>query len=116
MRNENFYRRKRRVRSKIFGTKSKPRLSIFRSNKNIYVQIVNDEEKKTLVGLSSAKLIIPKGKSMNKFEKGLLLGKEIAEKALKSKIKEVVFDRSGYKYHGRVEAVAKGAREGGLKF
>lgn len=88
----------------------RPRLSVFRSAKHIYAQIIDDSAGKTLVFVSDKK---ETGKNM---EKAYMVGKILAEKALKEKIKEVVFDRGGFLYHGRVEALAKGAREGGLKF
>lgn len=97
-------RRHRRVRAKIKGTEEKPRLCVFRSNKYIYAQIIDDEKGKTLV---SAKA------ELNKADK---VGEDIAKKAIKEKINKVVFDRGGYKYHGRVKALAEAARKGGLKF
>jgi large subunit ribosomal protein L18 len=103
----------RRVRAKISGTKERPRLAVRRSNKNIYVQLINDVIGHTLVSASSFEI---KNKKGNKTEIARLVGKLIAEKALKQGIKEVVFDRRFYKYHGRVKALAEGAREGGLKF
>lgn len=102
--------RKIRVKDKIFGTPEKPRLSVFRSNKNIRAQLVDDESRTTIV---SAESTSHKGKT--KTEVAFEIGKEIAKKALDKKIKNVVFDRSGYRYHGRVKALAEGAREGGLK-
>jgi len=103
-------RRKARVRAKIFGTVKKPRLSIFKSLKHTSVQLIDDEKGKTLIAVDDKKL---KG---NKTEKATEVGKLIAEKAIKKKIKTCVFDKSGYKYHGRVKAVADGARTGGLRF
>ena len=97
-------RRHRRVRAKIKGTIDIPRLCVFRSNKYIYAQIIDDENGKTL---ASAKSEL---KNANK------TGKDIAKKAIDQKIKKIVFDRGGYKYHGRVKALAEGAREAGLKF
>lgn len=105
-------RRKGRVRAKISGTAICPRLSIFRSNRGIYAQIINDEIGKTLVATSIGE-IKTKGK---KIDLSLELGKLIATKAIAKGINQVVFDRNGYKYHGRVKALAEGAREGGLKF
>ncbi|MCL6096260.1 MAG: 50S ribosomal protein L18 [Patescibacteria group bacterium] len=107
-------RRQIRVRAKIFGTKDKPRLSVFKSNKFIFTQIINDEIGKTIVGLSEKELPV-KGKS-NKTERAKQLGIVLAKKALDKKIKTVVFDRGSYLYHGRIKALAEGAREGGLKF
>jgi len=105
-------KRKARVRSKIRGTKEKPRLNVYRSNKNIYAQLIDDEAGKTLVGYSSLKIKNLKTKEEQSFK----VGEELAKEALKKGIKEAVFDRSGYKYHGRVKKVAEGARKGGLKF
>jgi large subunit ribosomal protein L18 len=111
------YRRQRikmRLRKKIKGTESTPRLSVFRSNKDIYVQIVNDAEGKTLVAASSRdKDFSAKG---TKIEVAKEVGKAIAAKALAAGVTTVVYDRNGYLYHGRVKALAEAAREGGLKF
>ncbi len=110
-----FIARKRRVRSRVIGTSERPRLSIFRSNRFIYAQIIDDGKAKTLVSFSERNL--PKSdKKITKTEVALLIGEEIAKRAKEKKITKVVFDRSGYKYHGRVEAVASGARKGGLLF
>lgn len=105
-------RRKSRVRGKIFGTSSVPRLSVSKSNLSLYCQIIDDSKQSTLVGVSSKSLT--KGKSVN-LESAFELGKLIGTKALESNIKRVVFDRGGRKYTGRVSAVAEGAREVGLK-
>ncbi len=111
-------RRKKRVRSKIKGTKERPRLSVFRSNKHIYCQLIDDLEGRTL--LSASSLELKNSKVDKKFTRKVAIafevGKLIAKKALKKGIKKVVFDRGCYKYHGRVKALAEGAREGGLKF
>lgn len=104
-------KRHRRIRKKIVGTKDKPRLCVYRSNKHIYAQLIDDIAHHTLVAADSTK--IEKG---TKTEKSKECGKLLAKKALENKIKTCVFDRSGYKYHGRVKALAEGAREGGLKF
>ena len=109
------YRRHKRIRAKISGTAEVPRLCVFRSNKHIYAQLVDDEKGKTLVAVSDLE-IETKKKKITKKEKALEVGKLIAKKAMEKKIKKVVFDRGGYKYHGRVKALAEGAREGGLKF
>jgi len=114
LRKSNRERRKLRVKKKVFGTSDRPRLSVFRSNKYSYGQIIDDSKGKTLVGLS-LKDIRNMHKSKTKRDASLELGKKIAEKALKKKIKKVIFDRSGYRYHGRVEQIADGAREGGLE-
>jgi large subunit ribosomal protein L18 len=141
-------RRQGRVRAKVSGTAACPRLSVFRSNRGIYAQIINDEIGKTLVSVSANEIypvksrlagIPPKAELFNgvnpvksdnvgakqfnrvktkgkKIAVSLELGKLIAEKAIAQGISRVVFDRNGYKYHGRVKALADGAREGGLKF
>jgi large subunit ribosomal protein L18 len=111
-------KRKRRVRKKVKGTSASPRLSVFRSSKNIYAQIIDDTVSKTLIDASS----LSKGISEDVRKKGgnregaALIGKLIAERALKSGIKKVVFDRNGFLYHGRIKALADAAREGGLEF
>lgn len=105
-------KRHTRVRSKISGTAECPRLNVFRSNKNIYAQIIDDINGVTLVAASSLEL---EGNGGNK-ETAFKVGKAIAEKAAQKGITEVVFDRGGYIYHGRVKELAEGAREGGLKF
>lgn len=103
-----------RVRKKIKGTGSRPRLSVFRSLKYIYASLINDESGKTLFFASEKEI---KGiKKLSKKEKAEKIGELIAKKALKKKISRVVFDRGGYKYHGRVKALAEGARKAGLKF
>ena len=103
---------KRSIRNKISGTAERPRLSVFRSNKAIYAQIIDDTTGKTLVAASSAKLDDAKAN----IETSNIVGKEIAAKALEKGITQVVFDRSGYLYHGKVKSLAEGAREAGLKF
>jgi large subunit ribosomal protein L18 len=121
--------RHKRIRAKISGTATRPRLCVFRSGKHIYAQLVDDEKGKVLFSASDLKVKSPapvkgKGKDENKASgisqakvgKAKEVGKLIAEKAKNSKIEKVVFDRGGYGYHGRVKAVAEGAREGGLKF
>jgi large subunit ribosomal protein L18 len=105
---------KKRIRKDITGTQSRPRLAVFRSNKEIYAQIVDDVEGKTLVAASSRdKDVTTDG---NKIEKAALVGKTLAERALKAGIDTISFDRGGYLYHGRVKSLADGAREAGLKF
>ncbi len=106
-------RRHRRVRAKIKGTAKVPRLVVFRSHQHIYVQLVDDDKGKTIVSASSQEF--KKSKKI-KADWAKEVGKSVAKKALEKKIEKVVFDRGGYKYHGRVKAVAEGAREGGLKF
>jgi|TARA_B100001093_G_scaffold53576_2_gene45422 large subunit ribosomal protein L18 len=104
---------KRRVRGKIQGTSARPRLSVFRSNKQIYVQIIDDREGRTLAAAGSLGDDAAKGA---KIEQAAAVGKMIAEKAKAAGIEQVVFDRNGYLYHGRVKTLAEAAREGGLKF
>ncbi|WP_026461696.1 50S ribosomal protein L18 [Adhaeribacter aquaticus] len=104
---------KKSIRSKISGTAERPRLSVFRSNKNIYAQLIDDVAGKTLVAVSSAQVV--EG-STGKAEASSTVGKELAAKAQEQGITSVVFDRSGYLYHGRVKSLAEGAREAGLKF
>ena len=102
-----------RVRTKVFGTCETPRLCVFRSNKNISAQIIDDENGITLVSASSLEL---KKKNGGNIEAAKKVGEKIAEAAKKAKITKVVFDRGGYLYHGRVEALANAAREKGLEF
>lgn len=104
-----------RIRKKISGTAAKPRLSVFRSNSDIYVQLIDDENGSTIASASSRQKDVAAQK-VNKVEKSKLVGAAIAQKSAELGIKNVVFDRSGYIYHGRVKAVAEGAREGGLEF
>ena len=105
--------RKIRISSKVRGTTDRPRLSIFRSNEYIYAQVIDDTMGKTLVGLSEKSLGKVPG---NKTERAKALGMQLAKVAAEKKIKQVVFDKGSYRYHGRVQAVAEGAREGGLEF
>ena len=102
------------IRNKIEGTSERPRLSVYKSNTSIYAQLIDDIKGNTLAYASSKELEL-KGKTVNVIS-SKEVGKKLAEKALASGIHNVVFDRSGYKYHGRVKALAEGAREGGLKF
>lgn len=104
---------KRRIRKNISGTSAKPRLTVFRSNKQIYAQIIDDTTGNTLVSASTYNNKAAKG---TKIEQAAAVGKEVAEKAIKAGIETVVFDRNGYLYHGRVKSLADSAREGGLKF
>jgi large subunit ribosomal protein L18 len=104
-----------RIRKKISGSASKPRLSVYRSNRDIYVQLIDDEHGVTLAAASSRQADIAAQKT-TKVAISKLVGNAIARKSGELGIKDVVFDRSGYIYHGRVKAVAEGAREGGLKF
>lgn len=133
-------RRHKKIRAKICGTAHRPRFCVFRSNKHIYAQLIDDENKKTLAaandselkeGKKSSKIVKPQVKKTQKEAKGgekekekktknvaiaYEVGKLLAQKSLTKKIEKVVFDRGGYKYHGRVMALAEGARAGGLKF
>jgi large subunit ribosomal protein L18 len=104
--------RHKRVRAKAEGTAAKPRLCVFRSNQHIYAQLIDDTTGKTILAVNDASV---KGKE-KKVDSSKKIGSEIAKMAVEKKITEVVFDRGGYKYHGRVKALAEGAREGGLKF
>ena len=106
---------KLKLRKKIKGTTAAPRLSVYRSNAEIYAQLVDDLGGKTLLAVGSVDKSISKSK-LNKIEKAKLVGKLIAEKAVATGITEVVFDRNGFLYHGRIKSLAEGAREGGLKF
>lgn len=112
------YRRNRikmRIRKVVNGTAERPRMSIFRSNTNIYVQLIDDQQQKTLLATSSMEPEIASAKA-TKIEKSKMVGKLIAQKALEAGITAVVFDRGGYLYHGRVKSLADAARETGLKF
>jgi large subunit ribosomal protein L18 len=104
---------KKRIRSKIIGTAGVPRLSVFKSNKAIYAQLIDDDKQHTIASASSYD--IAKDKTVN-VALAKEVGKKLAEKAIETGIKAVVFDRNGYIYHGRVKALADGAREGGLEF
>lgn len=106
---------KSRIRKVVEGTSGQPRLAVFRSNNEIYAQIVDDTKGTTLVAASSRDKEISAAKG-TKTEKAALVGKAVAQKALKEGIEKVAFDRGGYLYHGRVKSLAEGAREGGLKF
>ncbi len=107
---------KKRIRKTITGTSEKPRMSVFRSNKQMYVQLIDDLKGHTLVSVSSKEKEVADKQGINKTEQAKLVGKLIAEKSLSKGISQVVFDRNGYLYHGRVKALAEAAREGGLKF
>ena len=107
---------RKRIRKVINGTASTPRLSVYRSNKEIYAQLINDNLGKTIISVSSRDKEIPKEKSSSKTETASFVGKQIAVLALKNGISKVKFDRNGYLYHGRVKALADGARDGGIKF
>jgi large subunit ribosomal protein L18 len=114
-----FERRSRirlRIRKKINGTAERPRIAVFRSNKQIYVQVVDDLNGVTLLSASSKEKEIAAKAGIKKTEQAQLVGKALAAKCKEKGIESVVFDRSGYKYHGRVKSLADAAREGGLKF
>lgn len=116
-RNTDRKRRHLRVRNKVTGTAQRPRLNVYRSSKNIYAQIIDDVNGKTLVAASSLdQQIKDQANYGGNKEAAKLVGKLIAQRALKQSIEEVVFDRGGYIYHGRVQELAEGAREAGLKF
>jgi large subunit ribosomal protein L18 len=104
---------KKGIRKKLEGTSARPRLSVFRSNKVIYAQIIDDASGHTLTSSSSVELDKKGGVNLTISKS---VGKKVAEKAVASGIKEIVFDRNGYLYHGNIKALAEGAREGGLKF
>ncbi len=104
--------RHKRIRKIIKGTKETPRLNVFRSNKEVYAQIINDETNETLVSASSLEMKLKE----NNLKTAAAIGAEIAKKAKGLKIKKVVFDRGGYQYHGKVKALAEAARENGLEF
>ena len=106
--------RHNRVRAKIKGTDKRPRLSVFRSNRHIFAQLIDDVNSRTVASASDLKT--GKKKNIKKVEIAKNVGMELAKKAASKKIKKVVFDRGGYKYHGRIKGIAEGAREGGLKF
>ena len=113
---ERRYRIRKRIRKRISGSSAQPRLSVFRSNKQIYAQVIDDLEGRTLVSASSLEKSITDKKGVTKVEQAKLVGNLIAEKSKKAGISTVVFDRGGYLYHGRVKSLAEAAREGGLKF
>jgi large subunit ribosomal protein L18 len=111
------FRRKRRIRKKIYGTAERPRLTVYRSNEHIYAQIVNDVEGHTVVSASTIdKALRDQLSTQKKAEAAHEVGKSVATRAKEKGYSQVVFDRNGYLYHGRVAAVANGAREGGLEF
>ncbi|MDZ7741461.1 MAG: 50S ribosomal protein L18 [Bacteroidota bacterium] len=109
------YRIRMRIRKNLLGTKERPRLSVYRSNNQIYAQLIDDLEGQTLVAASSREKEIA-SQEANKKEQAKMVGKTLAEKARKAGIETAVFDRGGYLYHGRVKSLADAAREGGLKF
>ncbi|MBX3355581.1 MAG: 50S ribosomal protein L18 [Phycisphaeraceae bacterium] len=108
-------RRKKGIRRRISGTPGRPRLSVFRSLKHIYAQVIDDLAGRTLASASSRDAELP-GKSGGNIDAAKAIGKTLAERAKQAGVSAVVFDRNGYRYHGRVKALADGAREGGLQF
>ncbi|MEX1015556.1 MAG: 50S ribosomal protein L18 [Phycisphaeraceae bacterium] len=106
-------RRKTGIRKRVFGTPEQPRLTVFRSNKHMYAQVIDDLDGRTLVAASTTQANVDKGGDVTA---AATVGKALAEKAVAAGIKQVTFDRNGFKYHGRVKALADAAREGGLKF
>jgi len=109
------FKRKRRIRAKVEGSSERPRLSVFRSNRNMFVQLVDDIKGHTLVSVSSLEEEF-KGKSRGSIDGAKMIGNLVAKRALAKNISQIVFDRSGYLYHGRIQALAEAAREAGLKF
>ncbi|HLU10413.1 MAG TPA: 50S ribosomal protein L18 [Oceanobacillus sp.] len=111
------YARHKRVRGRVVGTSERPRLNVFRSLTNIYAQVIDDQQGHTLVSASTLdKEIAEQVKGKTKSEAAKIVGQVIAQRAKEAGLSKVVFDRGGYKYHGRVAALAEGAREGGLEF
>ena len=106
-------RRRRRVRAKVRGTADRPRLSVFRSNRGVFAQLVDDEAARTLAGVAWTE---PELRTLSRMEQAKRAGEVLAQRAKEAGIETCVFDRGGYRYHGRVKAVAEGAREGGLNF
>lgn len=110
-------KRRGRVRERVNGTAQRPRLSVYRSLKNIYVQLIDDETGKTLAAISTlTEGVREKGKTANNIEMAKKIGKRVSEVAKEKNITKVVFDKAGYKYHGKIKALADAAREGGLQF
>lgn len=114
--NKQKLRRKIRTRSKVQGTKEMPRLSVHRSNKFMYAQLIDDAQKITIIGVSEKHLDSKEEKKATKTEKAKKLGILLAKKAGEKKVQKAVFDKGSFRYHGRVKAFAEGAREGGLVF
>jgi len=110
-------RRHSRVRKRLSGTAERPRLNVFRSLRHIYAQIINDEIGHTMVSVSTAEAEVKQQiEGLNKTAQARVVGKVLAERAMARGVTQVVFDRGGYKYHGRIKALADGSREGGLRF
>jgi len=110
------HKRAQRARAKIYGTGARPRLSVFRSNKFIYGQVIDDQKGKTIFAVSDKEIEGDREKKLSKIEKARKVGLLLAQKAAKFKIKTIIFDRNGYRYEGRVRALAESARKGGLNF
>ena len=106
-------RRRRRVRAKIHGTARRPRLSVFRSNRGVYAQLIDDDAARTLVAVAWTE---PELRKLKAAEQAKRAGELLAQRAMQAEVETCVFDRGGYQYHGRVKAIAEGAREGGLAF
>ncbi len=106
-------KRRRRVRAKVHGTAERPRISVFRSNRGIFAQLIDDESGRTLAAVNWTEDDL---RSLGRMEQATRVGALLAERAKAAGVETVVFDRGGYQYHGRVKALAEGAREGGLKF
>jgi large subunit ribosomal protein L18 len=106
-------KRRRRVRAKVQGTAERPRISVFRSNRGLYVQLIDDEAARTVV---SVNWIEPELRELKRMEQAKRAGELLAQRAKAAGVEQAVFDRGGYQYHGRVQALAEGAREGGLRF
>lgn len=109
-------KRVKRIRKKITGTSERPRLRVFRSNKHIYAQIIDDSAGRTLVSMSTMDKSFEAGEDKDKTEVAKLVGEQLATKAKDAGIKQVIFDRGGAVYHGRVKSLSEGARKGGLEF
>jgi large subunit ribosomal protein L18 len=108
--------RKKRIRKKVRGTASRPRLSVFRSASHIYAQVIDDDQQKTLLAASSLSKEFTEGAAGNKTDVARKVGALLAQKCIEKNIKKVVFDRNGFIYHGRIRALADAAREAGLEF
>ena len=110
-------RRQRRVRAKVSGTSERPRLNVFRSNRHIFAQLIDDSKGHTLAAASTLDADVrTKAAALNKKDEAKAVGKLLAQRAAEHGLKQVVFDRGGYQYHGRIRSLAEGAREGGLEF
>lgn len=110
-------KRKKRIRKKLIGSTHRPRLCVFRSTKHIYAQVIDDSIGKTLVAASSTeKAVREKSEAKNKVTDAMAVGETIGQRAMEKGVKQVVFDRNGFLYHGRIKAVSDGARKAGLKF